>query len=209
MSGTDFALPTAALEPAPKPPAVMVMVDLETLGTEPGCAVVAIGAVQFALQGPGPIIRSEFKRTVTLTSCARAGLTINAPTLEWWLTQPYEAITSTFAGERTDVWSACKDFTRWVRELGAPDAPLQLWAKPPQFDQKILEAACAAVGTPVPWGHRDWRDLRTLEDVAAQAGYKLPDTQPALAHDALEDARAQAYNAAKRLLYLQSKVPKP
>ena len=202
-------MPSVGLERAPAPPPIQVMVDLETLGTEPGCAVVAIGAVQFALEGPGPVVRARFERRVSIISNVRAGLTIHGPTLEWWMNQDPAAIAATFHGDRCSVFDACEGFARWVRELGPPDVPLLLWAKPPQFDQKILEAAFAATRTPVPWGHRDWRDLRTLEDVATQVGYAMPDTLATVKHSALADAEAQAQNAAKRLLYLRARGPRP
>ena len=200
---------SAGLTRAPAPAEVHVMLDLETLGTEPGCAVVAIGAVQFGLSGPGPIIRSELERRVSIASNARAGLTINGPTLEWWMAQAPEAIAATFHGERVDVWSACKDFARWVRGLGTPDAPLRVWAKSPSFDCMVLEAAMRQTGQPAPWGFRDWRDVRTLEHAAALVGYSLPETPAEVKHSALADAKAQAYNAAKRLLFLASKGPRP
>ena len=205
--GTVLGNDAGKLVKAPAPAPLHVMVDLETLGTEAGCAVVAIGAVHFGLEGPGPVIRSTFERRISVASNARAGLFIDGKTLEWWLSQDAEAITATFGGERVDVWSALKDFTRWVRELGAPDVPLLLWAKPPSFDQTILEAACQHVGVPTPWSHRDWRDLRTLEFLAAQVGFDMPDTVARVKHSALEDASAQAYNAAKRILYVRSRAP--
>jgi len=203
---SDGTLPNA-LTKAPPPAPVQVMLDLETLGTAPGCAIVAIGAVHFAPEGPGSIIRGQFERRVSTLSNARAGLTIDGKTLEWWMEQSHEAIAATFHGERVSVFDALAHFARWVRELGPPDAPLRLWAKSPTFDWAILEAAFLKTATPIPWGFRDFRDQRTLEDVAAQAGYAMPETLPTTAHSALSDAYAQAYNVAKRLLYLRSKRP--
>lgn len=60
-----------------------VMVDIETLGVEPGAAIVSIGAVRF---GPGGL-GETFERSIDLKSCEFRGLQIDAETLEWWLNQ--------------------------------------------------------------------------------------------------------------------------
>jgi len=60
-----------------------IMLDIETLGTDPGATIVSIGAVAFDADGPG----DEFRAAVSPTSCQRHGLSIDAETLEWWLTQ--------------------------------------------------------------------------------------------------------------------------
>lgn len=59
------------------------MLDIETLGLDPGASIVAIGAVRFSESHLG----DTFQRSISLASCENAGLTIDAETLEWWLTQ--------------------------------------------------------------------------------------------------------------------------
>jgi hypothetical protein len=60
-----------------------IMLDLETLGREPGAAVLSISAVRFDADHVG----ETFARSIDLQSCEAAGLTIDAETLEWWLGQ--------------------------------------------------------------------------------------------------------------------------
>ena len=71
-----------------------VMVDIETLGREPGCVVVSIGAVEF-----GYGIKDELDLDVAPTSCQRAGLDIDAETLAWWLTQGEAARSQLLGGQ--------------------------------------------------------------------------------------------------------------
>jgi Mesyanzhinovviridae exonuclease len=75
-----------------------VMLDLETLGTEAGCVVVAIGAVAFDPMGayvhPPDMTNlqsDEFYAVIDIQSCLDAGLRINGNTLYWWLQQSPDA----------------------------------------------------------------------------------------------------------------------
>ena len=62
-----------------------VMLDLETLGKLPGCAILSIGAVYFELETGR--LGDEFYLNVDPASCTRAGLTIDGETLGWWMQQ--------------------------------------------------------------------------------------------------------------------------
>ena len=64
-----------------------VMVDLETLGTLPGCAIMSVGAVFFDASGLG----AEFYMVARQDSCTKAGLTIDAETASWWAQQAPDA----------------------------------------------------------------------------------------------------------------------
>ena len=75
-----------AMFATPKPrPHPHIMVDLETMGTAPGSAIVSLGAVAF--DPVAGTLGEEFYRVITLGSCQRAGLTIDAGTIGWWLQQ--------------------------------------------------------------------------------------------------------------------------
>ena len=64
-----------------------LMLDLETLGTTPGCVVLSIGAVEFDLDG----IKSEFRAHIDVDSSTALGLKVDARTVMWWLDQSKEA----------------------------------------------------------------------------------------------------------------------
>ena len=60
-----------------------VMLDLETLGTSPGCIILSIGAVFFDKNGLG----QEFYQTIDVQSSIDAGLTMSGGTFKWWMGQ--------------------------------------------------------------------------------------------------------------------------
>jgi len=162
-----------------------VMVDLETLGTEPGAAILSVGAVTFDRDGLG----EEWSMSVDLESCQDHGLEIDAATLEWWLQQSAEARAVLHGGEPLD--DVLREFTLWYREQNAGE----LWANSPIFDVAILDDACARAGVTTPWSFWELRDFRTLSavDIAADLD------QEGVEHDALDDARHQARIAAATL----------
>lgn len=66
-----------------------VMVDLETMGTLPGCAVASIGAVEFEPRTGK--IGASFYLAIDLASCGALGLSCEVDTVKWWLGQTAEA----------------------------------------------------------------------------------------------------------------------
>jgi len=153
-----------------------IMLDVETLGTEPGCAIVSIGAVWFGPDG----ITNEWYRSVDVESCQDAGLTIDADTMLWWLNQDDDVREQLAGGE--DLASALTQLATKLHPIS------QLWACPPAFDCAILEAAYDHVGQPVPWKHYERRCYRTVRETVG-----LPDLErQGDHHNALDDARHQA-----------------
>ncbi|MFP4218806.1 MAG: 3'-5' exonuclease, partial [Salinarchaeum sp.] len=165
-----------------------VMVDIETLGIEPGAAVLSIGAVTFDTDGIG----AQFHRSIDLQSCQDAGLAIDAETLQWWLDQDGDARAVLTGGDPlADVLAA---FTEFVPE----DA--EVWANGPQFDCEHLEAAYAAVDMDAPWTFRDERDVRTVRALPVAPDVEQDGTE----HDALDDAVYQARIVGEALNRLES-----
>lgn len=161
-----------------------IMLDLETLGTNPGCVVVSIGAVPFdPVKG---YVGDGFYRPIALKSAQEAGLTIMADTVGWWLQQSSEARGALFANPAPLAF-ALDEFSLWWRE----NQGVEVWGHGASFDPPILEAAYAAVGRRVPWRFPDVRDTRTLFDLA---GVK-PDRAVGVHHNARDDAHAQALAA--------------
>lgn len=158
-----------------------VMIDLETLGTEPGATIISIGAVRFSPSGVWEDM--TFYRSVSPQSCQDAGLTIDADTLEWWLGQDDEVQDVLTGGD--PLLAVLSDFTAFYADAD------EIWAFSPSFDCSILAAAYDAVGEDTPWGFRDERDARTL--AALPTGTDVE--RRGDLHNALDDARHQAREA--------------
>lgn len=160
-----------------------VMLDIETLGLDSGCAIVSIGAVRF---GAGEL-GETFYRSISLSSCQEHGLEIDAGTLEWWLDQDETAQTQLAGGDALD--EALRDFVDWYGDAD------EIWANSPSFDCSILSAAFDSVGIEAPWDYWSERDFRTLKKLPVAVEMEQAGTE----HDALDDAKHQAHVAAATL----------
>lgn len=159
-----------------------VMLDLETMGTTPGSAIVAIGAVQFdpetgAVGGEG----REFHAAVDLTSCLEAGLTVDGRTVLWWLKQE-EAARKALADNPRHLAEVLDHFSHWVPN------ECQMWGNGAAFDNVILAAAYKATGRGQPWAFWNDRCYRTMKALSPVAPPKFAGTR----HNALDDAKHQA-----------------
>lgn len=175
-----------------------VMLDLETLGTRPGCVVLSIGAIKFSPDEPTAAIemKSGFYRVVALQSAMAAGLKIQANTLLWWLKQndfARKALTET-AG--ITLAAMLDDFDEWFK------GSTYIWGHGASFDPPVLEAAYAALKRHAPWDYRNIRDTRTIYDfkhhkIARPEGGK---------HHALHDAHHQAIELDRSIRQLRASI---
>lgn len=158
-----------------------VMIDLETWGKRPGCALRSIGAVVF-----DPVtgrLGDEFYVNISTASCEDYGLTRDPETVQWWSEQSDEA-QAALLPDRRSLPSALVDFRHWF--LGVDG--VEFWAYGPNLDEVNLLAAFEAVGVEAPWTYKTPRCARTL---LALAGVTIPRTT-GVHHNALWDAKNQA-----------------
>lgn len=163
-----------------------IMLDLETLGTTPGCVIRSIGAVAFDPNG-GPLGETLYL-IIDRASCEAAGLTVDPDTEAWWAEQSPEA-RAEFDGQGVALAEALDAFELFYTTL-APiaDKADRLWSNGPSFDEAILAAAYRALGRKPPWRYNAARDCRTIYDLA---GLKLQHTGGTF-HKAIDDAVEQA-----------------
>lgn len=171
---------------------VDVMIDIETLGTSPGAAVLSIGAVMFGQAGLG----ETFYAPILLSSCTAAGLTIDPGTVTWWMKQSDAARAAAFREDAEALPVVLYRFTAWFTESGAE----RTWCHGATFDAPLLEAAYKVCGMTPPWKYWNVRDTRTLYE---QAGVKV-DRERGTHHNALDDARVQAEAAVVALQRMQN-----
>jgi hypothetical protein len=151
-----------------------VMVDIETLGTEPGCVVLTVGACTMQ---QNPEDRSVFTAALDWETQVRDSRGVNPGTLKWWMDQSPEARTEAFEGDRVSVQDFADDFARWWWSVGAE----RIWSHGASFDVPILESLA-----PMPWKFWNVRDTRTLYSFAGVTPKRGNDH-----HHALADAMAQ------------------
>jgi len=163
-----------------------VMVDIETLGLEPGSAILSIGAVRF---GPGRL-GDTYAASISLESCQDVGLGSNAETLAWWLDQDAEARDVLTGGD--DIATVLTEFVEWYADAD------EVWANSPSFDCDHLEVAFGRIGMDAPWAYHEERDYRTVASLPGAPELEHDGVE----HDALDDAKHQAWEVAATLDWL-------
>ncbi len=160
------------------------MLDLETLGTEPGCIVLTIGVVFFSHQG----VHDTFEVTIDPQDSERHGLIPQASTVMWWLDQSKEAQNALTANKGVSLKAALhalEECTDW-KLVG------RVWCNGASFDFPILKAIHKAAGVSLPWPYYAEMDFRTFKNLFNKNDFLKHKSNPLIPHSAVADAVAQA-----------------
>lgn len=160
-----------------------LMLDLETLSLASNAAILSVGVALFSLNGE---VEALYHKRVKLDSCLKAGLHVDAETIEWWMKQPEENRNRLFALGEKDLDKVMYEIDELVHSVIS--GPRYIWSHGSNFDTVVYENASKAVNHrfKVWWSYKDVRDTRTLFDLA---NYKYTAKG---GHDALDDAMNQA-----------------
>lgn len=160
-----------------------VMLDLETWGTAPGCAIRSVGAIMFDPHGDE--MGAEFYMNVNAQSCQEKGLPMEEATVEWWRRQSQQAQDALAENQRPIV-DVVVTFHQWFRRNGG----IFVWSQGGNFDEPLWSAVCRAVGLQPPWKFWDTRCTRTAYDMGGFDPRSI--RRQGTYHNALDDARHQA-----------------
>lgn len=158
-----------------------VMIDIETLGLEPGAAIISMGACRFCPEKG--VVGETFYVEIDTDSCCDAGLEIDEETYEWWQQQDIALAPLNGGISLSEALTKLKDY------VGDAD---EVWAKSPSFDCEILETAYDEVGLNEPWKYYQERDVRTLSSLPSAVEIEMDGRE----HHALDDAVHQAEEVA-------------
>lgn len=149
-----------------------LMVDIETLGTKPGCVVLSAAGVWFDRQLSYTYV--AFNDTYAVQDMLARDLTVDERTAKWWFEQPNfmqmvkrMALTVEVGHSRTFIQSALKRAAR-------------IWSCGPDFDPPILSHALD-----LDWPFWKNRDVRTMRDML------IYEPGNEASHDPLEDCYRQ------------------
>jgi len=159
-----------------------IMLDLESLGTRPDCAILTLGAIKFDPFRPDAFGDSLYLR-IDVDQQLSLGREVQADTLEWWSRQA-DDVREEALGEHDrvgleEMYRQLNKFTVGVNNI---------WCQGPAFDIVILENIYRQMGWPTPWQFWQIRDSRTLFGVHGDPRVK----GKAGLHNALEDCISQA-----------------
>ncbi len=161
------------------------MIDLETMGTGPQAAIVAIGAVLFDPCAPGEGLGAEFVVNIDLADHMAHGGHVDGPTVMWWLGRNADARAELTERRQHSIFTALAMLTEFLRLHGVQ----RLWGNGADFDLVVLGSAYRHAHMPQPWRYYDQRCYRTLRTL--HEGVPLPE-RTGTHHGALDDARHQA-----------------
>lgn len=195
--------------------------DIETLSTAKNAVILSIGAVYLntaemgnmlhTASGDKKVFPDSFYRVITVQDQIDRGRVVDYQTLYWWMKQDPNIISDTFDGPHQantenivqTIGSAIIDLTVWSSSfIKSPEDKTNVWVKGVNFDGAIIETLYKGPGKmtdTVPFGYRDWQEVRTLErihkvkmDDYLKATYpEAAETWSRLKHHALADAAAQ------------------
>lgn len=175
-----------------------LVLDIETLGTTPGCEIRSIGAafVTYGIDLSSKSLsqdhflahRRSFYR-LTDNSTLYRGDWMN-PTIKFWESKKVSPRARHHAfthPDRIPIDEALAHLAKHIASLRQPDRDLMLWGNGPEFDMSILEYAYRATGQSVPWQYWEVRDIRTATSL-----HPVTLRRRTTKHHALMDAEHEA-----------------
>ncbi|HFF6441942.1 TPA: 3'-5' exoribonuclease [Shigella sonnei] len=164
-----------------------LMIDLETMGTNPDAPIISIGAIFFDPQTGemGP----EFSKAIDLET---SGGTIDRKAIKWWAKRSREAQSAIFTDE-IPLDDALLQLREFINE-NSGESFVQIWGNGANFDNVILRRSYERQGIPCPWRYHNNRDVRTIVELGKTIGFDARTAIPfeGVPHNALDDARHQA-----------------
>ena len=184
-----------------------IIIDIETLGTRPGCPIIEIGAC--AVETATGRIFEEFSMRVNpgihFETVKAAGLGQDpysdphsdfAKTCAWWMrdterTGVLAAIMNP-VNEIADLRTALGCLRDWMLRRMPDPKRARVWGNGPSFDIAILDQAYRDNGIERPWICWQERCVRTALDLAGHQRGSVKWAEAGPRHRALYDARHEA-----------------
>ena len=166
------------------------MLDIETLSLAHNAVLLSIGAVKFDPNAPldndgKHQLLDAFYVVIDPKSSQRHGLHLDASTVMWWMHEDRTpARAQLMLSQMHDLPTALEAFKMWYGHDSLPT-----WGKGADFDSVVMKGAYAALGETPPWSYKDVRCHRTMCALAPE----IPVVDVGTAHQALDDATAQAF----------------
>lgn len=167
-------------------------IDIETMGTTPNSAILSIGAVVFDPHSTEmPVERTDdtFYTRVDLAGCMALGLTVDAPTIKWWMQQD-DAARGEVMKPGSSLATSLLALSNWMACRQDSLLDRRLWCHGPSFDAVLLENAYRVCQLKAPWKYNEARDTRTIYEAAGIDFKAFP--RCGVFHNALDDAITQA-----------------
>lgn len=179
------------------------MMDLETGGKTPGCAIVSVGIIAF--DPLAPTVDALFPdfgyySVVNRESCMDAFLHEDTEgpqsTMAWWSRQSGEAREALHAYRNNQGKDLAEVLEASIEYVAGHCTPknAKVFGNGSDFDNAIVAVAARQVGLKVPWsyGGRCYRTMKSLDAILGPEFAAPALTRSGTYHNALDDAKTQA-----------------
>lgn len=152
-----------------------IMIDIETLDTEPSAHILSIAAVRFHIK-TGKVIDQQEYYLSDNQPCRK----FSKDTVQWWAKPEHkDAFMHIMSQPKVPLMYALMQLSEFVK----PED--YVWANSPSFDLTILHHAFAQTGVHDPINFRQQMDVRTLINLFPEV---IGDVEPVgTQHNALDD----------------------
>lgn len=163
-----------------------LMIDMEFLALSPNAYPLSIGACIFTYDDTEPNIDVEFYRNIIVPQEIGKSFVMSHETVMWWLQQGEQARTRLTHPAAHPLHEVLAQFNSWLKSKTFR----HVWSRG-HIDMDVLANCYGACGMQIPFGPKQWRDCRTLDDFTMGA-FDNEMQATLTAHDALDDAIKQA-----------------
>lgn len=177
------------------------MIDIETLGVQPGSVITQIAIVQFDLRN-GTILK-ELDLFPDIKEQQEAGMTVDWGTLVWHNDQNTGVFNLRHEQSVTQVLESLNDFINgadWVTPQN-----LFIWSNSPNFDMVLLNVmfkSCQIEFEPV-WRYKQLMDFRTVVFLRRLLHPEIENKTIVVKHDALADCKSQIQDLVDNIRLIQ------
>lgn len=171
----------------------VIVIDLESLATDPNAAILEMGAV-FGDLSTGELF-GYFRE---LVDRQQPGRTVDLGTVKWHrdLQKKNKLIGTLWqdeVGDEIHLTTALATLAEWIKPIVKAYPDTQIITNGPEFDASVLATAYKSLGANTPWDFRNNQSLRTFRFMAEQLGVTGPadafaKSNQTMAHNALYDA---------------------
>lgn len=180
-----------------------ISLDIETMGIGPNAPILSISACYF--EPSTGEIGETFHQHIRLESAMRNGMSPDADTITWWLSQGKAAQNKLLKGQNdaSELQIVLTIFKQFLESCKGNINNLQIWGNGPGFDNEKVKNAFETCGYKVPWKFWNDRCMRTIVQLTQDANLNVtPVPFEGVKHNVLDDCihRAKIISTAYQVL---------